>query len=165
MIRVTLSNVDRFWATHVAFHRQEKNCRRKPDPARSAPRRGYMANHYTGALGEIALLRHLHWPTRFWNLGIKADDSHRGAGDVGPYEVKSTRNVDLTCLIVPPADVSIMRPLVRMLIDIEARFADVVGWAWPWEVGQGRFWNPRLPTPAYLVPASLLHDPLTLPHR
>lgn len=106
-----------------------------------------VGNDVLGAVGEYAAATVLGV---VWDPGIEPD----GDGDLGPGRYVRTAPRAGADLLVRPKDPAGRHLLVRWPGLGQA--LEVVGWIDAADAKQRRYWNPRLPDPAYCVPAGEL---------
>ena len=138
-------------AAHVGCERRIAHIARKSKDKRLAPP-DYWGNEIEGAGAELETAKFFD---RFW-CGVNGPDL---AGDVGPYHVRSTRNLG-GCLSLHKTD-----PDEAPFICVVGAMPDlrIVGWAFAHEGKQERYWRTDIPAPCYLVPQRVLRPMAELP--
>lgn len=105
------------------------------------------AQNIEGAAAEMAVAKALDI---YWSDAPRPD---HGAGDVGPYEVRSTRNRGLLIYQDDPVE------RVFVLVAGCAPRLEIVGWLVAHEAQQRHYWNDvDLRVPCFEVPREHLHD-------
>jgi hypothetical protein len=122
--------------------------RGRPDAYGCSPGYGWQ-HHCDGAAAEMAVAK---WLGVYWEPLAPEGDLSRILGDVGEYEVRSTRNPQGS-LILHERDAG--DKMFYLVINAAPRFV-IAGSLLAADGKRNEFWRTDRPTPAYFVPQDFL---------